>query len=148
VLITHICLAQQDKPREGHGLVEIVDFQMVGLTGKLSRCSADLSDLRDRTLRTLRGSTCRTGPAPRVRQRQRRLSPAEVVAVAQEFRAGADMRDLAREFRVHRTTISECLRKLGVPLRRQGLQDEDLAEAAGLYREGWSSSQAGREVRL
>ncbi len=55
------------------------------------------------------------------------------------------MRDLARKFRVHRTTISDCLHKLAVPLRRQGLQDEDLAEVARLYQEGWSLARLGEK---
>jgi hypothetical protein len=52
---------------------------------------------------------------------------------------------LARKFRVHRTTISGCLHKLAVPLRRQGLHDENLAEAARLYREGWSLARLGEK---
>jgi hypothetical protein len=53
------------------------------------------------------------------------------------------MRDLSRRFRVHRTTISDCLHKLAVPLRRQGLQEDDLSEAARLYGEGWSLARIG-----
>jgi lambda repressor-like predicted transcriptional regulator len=65
------------------------------------------------------------------------LTAAEAVSVAQEYQAGANMHALARKFQVHRTTISDCLHKLAVPLRRQGLQDDDLPEAARLYQEGW-----------
>ena len=46
---------------------------------------------------------------------------------------------------MHRTTISDCLHKLAVPLRRQGPHDEDLAEAARLYGEGWSLARLGEK---
>lgn len=75
---------------------------------------------------------------PATRQQQRRLTAAEQVEVAQRYQAGAQMKDLAVEFGTHRTTISHCIRRLAVPLRRLGLQDDDLPEAARLYQDGWS----------
>ena len=82
-------------------------------------------------------------PSPAKRQTQRRLTPAEQVAVAQAYQAGADMKDLAAAYGVHRHSISHCLRALGIPLRRQGLQERDVAEAARLYLEGWSLARLG-----
>ncbi len=55
-----------------------------------------------------------------------------------EYQAGADMRELAKRWDVHRTTVAGHLRRAEVQLRRQGLTDEQLAEAARLYAEGWS----------
>jgi phage-related baseplate assembly protein len=83
-------------------------------------------------------------PAPIRRQVQRRLTPAEQVAVAQAYQAGADMKDLAAAYRVHRHSISHCLHALAIPLRRQGLQEQDLEEAARLYLEGWSLARLGQ----
>jgi lambda repressor-like predicted transcriptional regulator len=80
-----------------------------------------------------------------VRQRQRRLTASEKVAVAQQYRAGAEMRELAVTFKVHRASISRCLRELGIPLRRQGLRAEDVPEAAKLYEAGWSLAQLGEK---
>lgn len=53
------------------------------------------------------------------------------------------MKDLAIEFGTHRTTISQSLRRLAVPLRRLGLKDEDVADAARLYQDGWSLARLG-----
>ncbi len=78
-----------------------------------------------------------------VRQQQRRLTPAEVVTLARAYRAGTDMQQLAHSFGVHRTTVSEHLRRLGIPLRRQGLADGDLAQAISLYAAGWSLTRLG-----
>ncbi len=55
-----------------------------------------------------------------------------------EYEAGADMRDLAARWGVHRTTVADHLRRAGIELRRQGLSHEQLSEAARLYGEGWS----------
>jgi lambda repressor-like predicted transcriptional regulator len=117
----------------------------VALTGQLSRWPSDLSSLRKRTDRAHPVPTDKPEPAPQARQRQRRLTAAEAVAVAQEYLAGATMRELARRFNVHRTTISSCLHQLAVPLRRQGLREDDLAELARLYQEGWSLARLGEK---
>lgn len=73
-----------------------------------------------------------------LRARQRRLTADELEVVAGAYRAGSSMNDLANSFQVHRTTIAGHLRRLNVPLRRQGLPDEQLAEAVSLYGVGWS----------
>ena len=49
------------------------------------------------------------------------------------------MDDLAEEFTVHRVTIAARLRRLAVPLRRQGIPDDDLEEAVRLC-----TAKAGR----
>ncbi len=55
-----------------------------------------------------------------------------------EHQAGADMKELAERWSVHRTTVAGQLRRAGVALRRQGLSYEHLREAVRLYGEGWS----------
>jgi len=76
------------------------------------------------------------------RQHQRRLT-AEVVELVQVYRAGSSMHELAVQFGVHRTTVAACLRRLAIPLRRQGLYGDDLAEAIKLYQDGWSLARLG-----
>jgi uncharacterized protein (DUF433 family) len=61
-----------------------------------------------------------------------------VVAVAKQYRGGAGMTELGALYGVHRTTVAACLRKLAVPLRRQGVTDDTLVEAVRLYEAGWS----------
>jgi lambda repressor-like predicted transcriptional regulator len=110
----------------------------VVLTGQLSRRSAGLADLRERTIRTLCEPAAKGRAEPSARQQQRRLTAREAVAVAREYRAGADMRLLARKYGVHRTTISGCLTRLAVPRHEVGMAPGDVPEAAQLYRTGWS----------
>lgn len=63
--------------------------------------------------------------------------------MAQAYQAGSTMHELAAQFGVHRTTVATWLRKLGIPLRRQGLYGADLVEAIRLYGEGWSLARLG-----
>jgi lambda repressor-like predicted transcriptional regulator len=51
---------------------------------------------------------------------------------------GAEMGEPAARFGVHKHTITQCLKRLGVPLQRPGLRDDDVDEAAQLYTDGWS----------
>jgi DNA invertase Pin-like site-specific DNA recombinase len=76
-------------------------------------------------------------------QHQHRLTPAEVVALVQAYQSGADMKQLAIKFGVHRTTVAGWLRRLGIPLRRQGIQDNDIPAAIRLYQQGWSLVRLG-----
>ena len=76
--------------------------------------------------------------AVRERQVQRRLTAEQVDQLLSEYRAGASMKDLADQWRLHRTTVAGHLRQAGVALRRQGLSDAQLSEAVRLYGEGWS----------
>ncbi len=55
-----------------------------------------------------------------------------------EYQAGADMKELAGRWGVHRTTVAGHLRRDGTELRRQGLSDQQLGEAMRLYGNAWS----------
>ncbi len=79
-----------------------------------------------------------TPAAALTRQAQRRLAPNQIAELVAEYQAGADMRELAGRWGVHRTTVAGHLRRAGAELRRQGLSDEQLSEAVRLYGEGWS----------
>jgi hypothetical protein len=57
----------------------------------------------------------------------RRLTAVEQVQVAQQYLDGAQMWELAVQLGVHRTTISNCLKRVAIPLRSPGLQPADLA---------------------
>jgi uncharacterized protein (DUF433 family) len=72
------------------------------------------------------------------RQVQRRLTPEQVEQLVARYRAGDNMQELARNWRLHRTTIAEHLRRAGVPVRQRGIPHDRLDEAVLLYAEGWS----------
>jgi lambda repressor-like predicted transcriptional regulator len=59
-----------------------------------------------------------------------------MVQLAAEYEAGADIKDLARGWQMHRGTISAQLRKAGAALRGQGLTDEQIGEVVRLYAAG------------
>lgn len=74
----------------------------------------------------------------RKRQVQRRLTPERAGRLVAEYQAGDSMQQLARRWRLHRTTVAEHLRRAGVSVRRRGIVDSQLDEAVRLYRAGWS----------
>ncbi len=79
-----------------------------------------------------------TRPVSKPRLPQRRLTPPEIHQLLAEYQSGDSMKTLATRWGVHRTTVAGHLRRGDVHLRRQGVPDDDLAEAARLYGEGWS----------
>ena len=56
----------------------------------------------------------RRGP---LRQRQRRLSEAQVGDMAHRYKQGATVYELAAEFGCNRTTVAERLKRIGLELR-------------------------------
>lgn len=59
--------------------------------------------------------------------------------MAAAYRAGADLKQLAKTFGVHRHTAAAHLRRLAIPLRRQGIDDGDVTEVVRLYvQDSWS----------
>ena len=116
------------------------------LTGQLSNNPRLITSLEARGRQAL-AEPVRPSSPPTVRQHQHHLSAAEAVALAQAYQAGSEMRELAVRFDVHPHTVSAALRRLGIPLRRQGLSASALDEATQLYRAGWSLAQLGRRYR-
>ena len=66
------------------------------------------------------------------------LPPATVVALADAYRAGASINELAARSGVHRTTVAAHLDRQTVPRRRRGLSDEQVRDAVRRYRSGQS----------
>lgn len=58
------------------------------------------------------------------------------------------MKDLALAFGVHRVTVSAHLRQHGVPIRKPGLNGEDVPEVARLYEAGWSSLSLAEKLSV
>jgi IS30 family transposase len=76
----------------------------------------------------------------------RRLGPAEVASLVERYQAGATARQLAGEFGVHRVTVGKLLRREGVRLRLDGLDPNQVEQAARLYAQGWSSARIGARL--
>lgn len=102
------------------------------LTDHLSRLRNQLSPL----LTVTDEPVARPGSSPRLLQR--RLTLLEIHQLLAEYQSGYSMKVLAVRWGLHRTTVAGHLRRGDVRLRRQGVSDADLDEAARLYEEGWS----------
>jgi lambda repressor-like predicted transcriptional regulator len=83
-------------------------------------------------------------PKSRAKQVQKRLAPDELARLVEAHQAGAGVNELAREFGIHRETVSNILRREGA-LRAPGVQPDNLPEVIRLYEEGWSLAGLGAE---
>lgn len=82
----------------------------------------------------------RKGP---LRQRQKRLAPAQVAEMAARYAEGATVYELAAEFGVERTTVASRLKKAGVRMRRQSPTPEQVDEMVRRYEAGLSMAKVG-----
>ena len=55
-------------------------------------------------------------PKP-ARQQQRRLNPAQIEALANDYRDGMPVRTIAAKYQVNRDTVNEHVRRMGLPMR-------------------------------
>jgi transcriptional regulator with XRE-family HTH domain len=77
------------------------------------------------------------------RQSQIRLDPQDANSLATAYRDGMTIKELARRFGIHRSTVTALLRRHGVELRPSGLAPPDIPTAASLYGQGWSVARLG-----
>jgi predicted DNA-binding protein YlxM (UPF0122 family) len=107
---------------------------MVELLGRYSSqtlWAKRLSDLN-------RGHMRRSSPPPSVRRVARRLSQRQLADLVAGYEAGATVYSLAERFKIHRVTVSQHLRRMGVTMRNRGLDERQVNHAAVLYQQGWS----------
>lgn len=83
-------------------------------------------------------------------QKQVRLSSEQVDDLVAAYQAGCSVRDCARDFGVHRTTVMSHLERRGVERRAQGrkLDDEAVAHARSLFAAGQSAASIAREYEV
>jgi hypothetical protein len=77
-----------------------------------------------------------------------RLDASGTAELIESYRAGAKIQDLARQFAVHRTTVTSLLLRHGVELRAAGLSPDQVRDAARLYRGGWSLARLGQKFAV
>lgn len=118
------------------------------LTGQLSNPQPLLRDLLDQDIRASGKQpheemhTSKPGHGPRV-QTQRRLTFDQIAELAETYRSGKTIKELASAFGVHRTTVAAHLEAQGIT--RRGLGQVDAAKAAHLYNDVWSSRRLGEK---
>jgi hypothetical protein len=81
------------------------------------------------------------------KQAQTRLDPEAVAQLVTAYQAGGRVKQLARQFRIHRLTVSSILQREGVPLRSRGIHPDDLPEMIRLYRGQVGAVPTGGQVR-
>jgi len=70
------------------------------------------------------------------------MSPPEIEELVRNWEAGMGVVELAALFGVHRHTVGRHLHVRGIDTTEK-LSSEELAEAATLYKEGWSLARLG-----
>ena len=75
---------------------------------------------------------------------QRHLTDAEQSDLITKYQAGSDMRQLAKEFGVHRRTVRAILDRHGIERRQRVLTATQIDEAIRLYQHGQSLAEVGR----
>jgi hypothetical protein len=80
------------------------------------------------------------------KQFQHRLDPAEVNRLRRAYKSGATLKDLARDFQIHRTTAAELLERARTPRRGKGPSDSEVQRAIQLYGDGNSTAVIGRSL--
>ena len=76
---------------------------------------------------------------------QHRLAPEEIGQLKRAYGAGATLRDLARDFRIHRGTAAELLERSGNRRRGKGPSDDQMSEAIRMYEHGHSTASIGQK---
>lgn len=67
-----------------------------------------------------------------------------MVALLATYLQQVPVTELAKRFGIHRVTVTALSRRHGVVLRRAGLRNAEVEEAASLYRQGWSLAELGK----
>jgi transposase-like protein len=83
-----------------------------------------------------------------IRQRQRRLTEAQVADMTSKYEAGATVYELAAEFGCHRATVSERVKKAGIVMRGQSPTPDVIDSMVCLYESGLSYQEVGKKLGL
>jgi len=97
-------------------------------------------DITSRLRSILAGSGRGSPPARTTRsvRRLRRLTGPEVDQLVEHYQSGESIRALAKDFSVHRTTISGQLKARGVLVPVRKVTSRESAEMVRRYERGWS----------
>jgi len=93
---------------------------------------------------SLSGTPCRRPSL--VPKRAKWLNAAEMARLVEHYEAGATVYELAAEFGIHRTIISQRLKGAGVEMRFTPLTKEQTEAAVALYETGLSLADVGWQL--
>ena len=81
-------------------------------------------------------------------RRAKRLSDTQLARLAERYKSGATVYELASEFAIDRRTVSNHLKQQGVVMRLQPLTEETVNEIVRLYESGLPTSKVGKLVGI
>lgn len=74
------------------------------------------------------------------------VTPEMIESMVSAYESGAPLISIAREHRLGKEKVRDLLKDAGVRIRRQGLDDEQVANAVRRYREGFTTREIAREL--
>lgn len=98
-------------------------------------------ELADRAGRSRRATSDTSAPVRSAKQ----LREHEIDVLVARYRELRNMRQVAREFRMSRTTVAKHLANRGIDASR-GMKPADIDRAVDLYAEGLSSMSIGKQL--
>jgi hypothetical protein len=123
---------------------------MVDLRGRLA--NPDVQRTIERLIEVLaqaESSTERRATVSRSRPHKlaHRLNSDAIGQLLQDYQQGATIKDLVARYAISKTSVLSLLHAHGVPLRaHRRLTEEEVDEAAALYRAGWSLVKIGQQL--
>ncbi|WP_191305360.1 hypothetical protein [Lentzea cavernae] len=120
-------------------------FWLVGDVEALSHPSTPVQRLLE-LAKTWSDAPNGAGPtvSPRALKTLRKLKPAEIDELVEQYRAGSSVYQLAKQYGFHRITIGKHLRSRGIDTTAPALTHEQVREAAQLYADGWSCKKIAK----
>ena len=77
------------------------------------------------------------------KQSQTRIDPRQIDDLIVAYRSGNTIKELAAQFQIHHTTVSNVLKRYGVPRRNRPLTTEQVELVIEAYQAGGSSKMIG-----
>jgi len=112
--------------------------EVIGRNSNLGHLCKKWADLRERISEAPRRPASSTPP-----RSKRFLIPMDIDDIVHRYGAGETTQQIGAHYGISKTRVAAVLRKQGVTIRRQGLTEDRLAEAAELYAAGRSLAWLG-----
>jgi hypothetical protein len=77
-----------------------------------------------------------------------RLKPETVTEIVTRYKAGEPSTAIATHFTISKGSVIRLLRDANIPIRNQGLTDDQITEAAALYESGLSLANIGGQLSV
>lgn len=83
---------------------------------------------------------------PRVHRADRRLAAEQVARLVADYQAGTPTTQLTTKYALGKGTVLRLLRRHGVEIRNQPMNQDEIDQAIQLYQDGWSLARVGQHL--